>query len=224
MATCLAKDPDDRWQTARDLVRELKWVESGQSVEPAAVAALSRRPLISRGGWVLVGLLSIATAAAGIVVGRLRDAIPPAEAMRFAIPAPENLVFGGPPGGGSGTASQLAVSPDGRQVAFVAGSQGDFQIWLRPVGALAARRIPGTEEGAFPFWSPDSRTIGFFAGGKLRKVPIAGGPPTVLCDAPSGRGGTWSRDNVILFAPRQQERARACVQCGGVPARHQARS
>ena len=76
-----------------------------------------------------------------------------------------------------------------------------YQIWLRPVGALAARPIPGTEGGAFPFWSPDSRFIGFFAGGKLKKVPIAGGPPIVLCDAPAGRGGSWSRDNVILFAP-----------------------
>src|SRR5262245_3510041 len=62
-------------------------------------------------------------------------------------------------------------------------------------------RFPGTEGGTFPFWSPDSRFIGFFAGGKLKKVAIAGGPPTVLCDVPAGSGGSWSRDNVLLFAP-----------------------
>ena len=82
---------------------------------------------------------------------------------------------------------------------FVAGAA--YQIWLRPVAAQAATPIPGTEGGTFPFWSPDSRFIGFFAGGKLKKVQIAGGPPIVLCDAPFGRGGSWSRDNVIVFAP-----------------------
>ena len=100
-----------------------------------------------------------------------------------------------------GIATQVAVSPDGRNIVFVAGAPPAYQIWLRPVAALAARPIPGTEGGTFPFWSPDSRFIGFFAGGKLKKVAIAGGPPIVLCDAPAGRGGSWSRDNVILFAP-----------------------
>ena len=77
----------------------------------------------------------------------------------------------------------------------------DTEIWLRPVASLAAGPIPGTEDGIFPFWSPDSRFIGFFAAGKLKKIPIAGGPPMVLADATAGRGGSWSRDNVILFTP-----------------------
>ena len=73
-------------------------------------------------------------------------------------------------GGGTGIATQVAVSPDGRNIVFVAGAQSAYQIWLRPVAALAARPIPGTEGGTFPFWSPDSRFIGFFAAGKLKKV------------------------------------------------------
>ncbi len=93
------------------------------------------------------------------------------------------------------------MSPDGRNIAFVAGAQSAFQIYLRPIASPATRAIPGTEGGTFPFWSPDSRFIGFFADGKLKKVQLGGdGLPIVLCDAPFGRGGSWSRDNVILFA------------------------
>jgi eukaryotic-like serine/threonine-protein kinase len=89
--------------------------------------------------------------------------------------------------------------PDGRNIVFVAGTPAAYKIWLRVVAAVAATPIPGTDGGTFPFWSPDSRFIGFFAGGKLKKVQVTGGTPIVLCDAPGGRGGSWSRDNVILF-------------------------
>ena len=116
------------------------------------------------------------------------------------------------------------MSPDGRNIAFVAGAQAAYQIYLRPVASLAARAIPGTEGGTFPFWSPDSRFVGFFADGKLKKVAIAGGPAVVLCDAPFGRGGSWSRDNVILFAPGEianapgRETLWRVSSAGGVPA------
>ncbi len=93
------------------------------------------------------------------------------------------------------------MSPDGRNVVFVAGAETLSRSGFDRSPPWPRRPIPGTEGGAFPFWSPDSRFIGFFADGKLKKVQIAGGPPTVLCDAPAGRGGTWSRDNVIVFAP-----------------------
>ena len=81
---------------------------------------------------------------------------------------------------------------------FVAGAQSAFQIWLRPLAGGEARPIPGTEGGVFPFWSPDSQFVAFFAGGKLKKVAV-GGPPVELADMTSGRGGSWSRDNVIVF-------------------------
>ena len=110
------------------------------------------------------------------------------------------------------------MSPDGRHIVFVARAKAAYQIWLRPVATLAATPIQGTEGGTFPFWSPDSRSIGFFADGKLKKVQIAGGPPIVLADAPSGNGGSWSRDNVILFAPGPSQTGLLRVSsAGGAP-------
>jgi eukaryotic-like serine/threonine-protein kinase len=109
------------------------------------------------------------------------------------------MLFGGPAAGGTGTAAQVAVSPDGRNIVFVAGVQPKFQLWLRPVAGSEARPIQGTEGATFPFWSPDGRFIAFFAGDQLKRIAIDGGPPLVLSDAPAGRGGSWSRDNVIVF-------------------------
>ena len=85
------------------------------------------------------------------------------------------------------------------------------------VGTLAVRPIPGTESGVFPLWSPDSRFIGFFAAGKLKKVQVSGGPPIVLCDAPFARGGSWSRDDVILFTPSTNGPLYRVSSAGGVP-------
>ena len=152
-------------------------------------------------------LATIALIATAVIALRRADEVTPAAGpVQFTIAPPENTSFGGPPPGGTGVATQVAISPDGRNIVFVAGARPAYQIWLRPVAALAARPIPGTEGGTFPFWSPDSRFIGFFAGGKLKKVQIAGGPPIVLCDASAGNGGSWSRDNVILFAPGRRRR------------------
>ena len=111
----------------------------------------------------------------------------------------------------------MAVSPDGRNIAFVARAQSVYQIWLRPVGSLGATPLAGTEGGTFPFWSPDSRFVGFFAAGKLKKVAIDGGPPSVLCDAVGGRGGSWSRNNVILFAPMKPAGLLRVSSAGGTP-------
>src|SRR4029450_4858806 len=118
--------------------------------------------------------------------------------------AAPRLAFGAPLSPAAGVAAQVSVSPDGRYVVFVAGSsENAYRIWLRPVGTLIAAPIAGTEQGALPCLSPDSRFIAFFASGKLKKVAITGGPPTVLCDLNTrgiALGGTWSRDNVILFS------------------------
>ena len=153
-----------------------------------------------------------------VTVNRARPVTQSTAPVQFTIAPPDNTSFGGPPSGGTGTATQLAVSPDGRSVVFVARSQSVFQIWLRPLAAADATPIAGTEGGIFPFWSPDSRSIGFFAAGKLKKVPITGGPPVVLCDAPLGRGGSWNRDNVILFAPSSDGTGLMRVaSAGGVP-------
>jgi Tol biopolymer transport system component len=202
VSTCLQKDPDDRYQSARDLLRDLKWVASGSSESaPARPTAAARSS--SRLAWSVAGMLALALVVVAALVLRGRGGeTPTAEPAQFTIAPPENIRFGGPPAGGTGTATQLAVSPDGRYVVFVGGRQGAFQLWLRTLGTLAMTPIPGTEDAAFPFWSPDSRFIGFFASAKLKKVQVGGGgPPSVLCDvALRGTGGTWNRDNVIVFA------------------------
>ena len=155
----------------------------------------------SRIAWLVAALATIALIATAIVALRMSSTDTPApEVVQFTIAPPENTVFRGPAAGGTGTIAQLAVSPDGRNIAFVAGAQGEFQLWLRPVASADARAIEGTEGAAFPFWSHDSRFIAFFAGGKLKKVAIAGGPPIVVADAADGAGGgSWSHDNVIVF-------------------------
>ena len=95
----------------------------------------------------------------------------------------------------------LALSPDGQKLVFVADSEGQPRLWLRSLETGSARPLAGTDGAAYPFWSPDSRSIGFFAEGKLKRLDIAGGAPLTLADAQIGRGGTWNRDGVILFAP-----------------------
>ncbi len=98
--------------------------------------------------------------------------------------------------------ASLTVSPNGRSVTFaVKGADGRVSLWLRSIGDLAAHAIPGTEGAVFPFWSPDSRFLAFFAGGKLMKADLAGAPPLSVCDAPNGRSGSWNRDGVIIFSP-----------------------
>jgi eukaryotic-like serine/threonine-protein kinase len=170
----------------------------GAEAEEPAVSPL---PPSNRVPWLVAGVLAVALIAA-VVIALRRDGGPASAAgvAQFTIAPPEHASFGGPRLGGSGSATQLAVSPDGRHIAFVAGAPSAYQIWLRPVATLAATPIQGTEGGTFPFWSPDSRSVGFFAGGKLKIVQIAGGPPIVLAEAEFAMGGSWSRDNVILFA------------------------
>jgi eukaryotic-like serine/threonine-protein kinase len=205
VATCLAKDPDDRWQSARDLLRELTWASAvgppdGGLHVPDSGDRTWRPASAGPALWAIVGALVIALAASGALALRhLRETPSVAEPLQFTIPAPENSQFGGPLGGGSGVATQLAVSPDGRHVMFVARKDGTYGLWLRPIASLSARQLPGTEDASFPFWSPDSRYVAFFAGGKLKKAQISGGPPVILCDAAQGRGGTWNRDNIIVF-------------------------
>jgi serine/threonine protein kinase/Tol biopolymer transport system component len=193
---CLAKDPDDRIQTAHDVRLQLEWLRDAgsQTGLPAPVAA--RRKSRERLAWILaaVATLLLVVAAAFTLPPMLRRPVPP-PVMRFAITGPEGvtMTLDGP---------SAAISPDGQAVVFVAlDSSGAVRLWLRPIGGLAAQAIDGTDNATFPFWSPDSRQIGFFADGKLKKVALGGGSPEVLCEALDGRGGSWGRNGSILFAP-----------------------
>src|SRR6185295_7674298 len=112
-----------------------------------------------------------------------------------AILAPEKTTFRST-GDGAGP---VAVSPDGRAVAFVAADvSGASTLWVRALDSLAARSLPGTDSARYPFWSPDNQTLGFFADGKLKRIDVAGGPAIALCNSPDPRGGTWNADGVIL--------------------------
>ena len=162
-------------------------------------AGATRRHTHSPIPWAIAAVSAVAFLVTASMA--LRQDLPEPAVVEFVIPPPENASFGGPIGGGTGTATQLAISPDGRHIVFVAGASPDYRLWLRPVASQSMMPIAGTDGASFPFWSPDSQFIGFFAAGKLKKVPIGGGPAVTLCDAPSGRGGSWSRDNVILFSP-----------------------
>jgi len=193
VSRCLVKDPDRRWQSAWDLEGELQWIAEGGAA-PAPTRPVSRsRPW----AWAMAAVFFLATL--GFAIAYVRGTPEAAEPTRFSVFPPEKSAFNSiAPYGGP-----LAVSPDGRRLAFVAtGADGKDLIWVRRLEALAAQPLAGTDGATHHFWSADSRSLGFFAGGKLKAIEASGGPVQTLCDAPDGRGGTWSREGVILFALR----------------------
>ena len=208
--TCLAKDPDARFQTAHDLLLQLKWISEGGSAAGVPAPVVAHRRNRERTAWIAAAAFGVLFLAAAVVsVMHLREAPPVVEPIQFTIGSPEGSLF-------LGQAPQLAVSPDGRQIAFVASQQAVNVLWVRPIGTLLARPLAGTEGATYPFWSGDSRFIGFFAGGKLRKVQASGGPSVTLSDAASGRGGAWNTDNAIVFAPMSSGPLYRTTSAGGV--------
>jgi serine/threonine protein kinase/Tol biopolymer transport system component len=215
---CLAKDRKRRIADPSDALLE---IDDALRPSPVTTSSASRsthdRP--SRLPWVVATIAVILAAAVSVpAIRSLRGPSSPFGALEFDILSPENTRFGGPEAGGTGTATQLAVSPDGRQVVFIALIEGSYQLWVLSIGVRSARRLPDTDDAAFPFWSQDGRFIGFFAGGKLKKIAVAGGPPVTLCDAPAGRGGSWNRDNVVVFAASVGQGLMRVSSSGGAPA------
>jgi Tol biopolymer transport system component len=194
---CLAKEPKGRLRDIGDARLALAQTDG----EPANAEKASARRIHGAGWLVVSGLAALAAVAiaAAVLATRRPEGVP--AAVRFTIDPPPSATFATPEGGGTGIATQVAVSPDGRFITFVASDAAGARLWLRPIATAEASPLAGTEGGAFPFWSADSRHIGFFAAGKLKRIAAAGGPPIVVADAPAGRGGTWNRDNVIVFTP-----------------------
>jgi len=174
---CLGKDPEDRWQNARDMKLAL---ELGVDEPQGLVRAQSG----SRLGWIVAALSTI-LAATGLWLSWHRPETQE-RPLHFKIERPPGTEFVLGAGGG------IAISPDGRALAFVATSSGSPKLWIRQLDSTAARDLPGTEGARFPFWSPDSRSIGFFANGKLQLIDLEGGPAAILATAPNPRGATWS--------------------------------
>ena len=200
---CLAKDPDERWQNAYDIASELKWTgeASSQSIRiPAAKTKTVREKL-----WMIISalLLLIAIAIAYLYARRPEPTDSPL--VRFTIAPPKDSSFEG----------TIAVSPDGKKIAFVANST----LWVRQLDSTQAQPLTGTDDALYPFWSPDSRFIGYFGQGKLRKIDSSGGTPQILCDAPDGRGGSWGPKGVILFVPSSSAGLHSISADGGTPVR-----
>jgi eukaryotic-like serine/threonine-protein kinase len=145
----------------------------------------SKRSSISHAGWALFGLAALA-----LLWLSLHKAPPSAGSYRFSILPPDRTAF-----------EFFAISPDGRTLAFTATWKGNTMLWVRPLDSLEAKPLPGTEHASQPFWSPDSRTIGFFTNAKLKTIGITGGPTRDIADVVVGRGACWSRDGLIVFAP-----------------------
>jgi eukaryotic-like serine/threonine-protein kinase len=206
----LAKDPDDRWQSARDLLSQLKWIAESGSRAGTPVAAPPARRGRTVPAWIVSGIL--AALLAGVTTSalwKLTQVTPQAGVVRLMIVPPENQHVVAAP----------IISPDGRRIAFVATTpEGTSKLWLRPIDAMAPQPLPGTEDATYPFWSPDSRFIAFFASGQLKKIDVAGGSPQTICEATNGRGGAWNQAGVIIFSQRISAGLVRVSSAGGSPA------
>jgi Tol biopolymer transport system component len=213
LTTCLQKNPEERYLAAHDIKIELQWIATGRPA--AAVVAASPAPRSNRGerlGWAgaLVAAMVVGVAA-GLFFNRSSQSAQPVRTVaeppaRVAL----NLTgdFAGPP----------VLSPDGSSLAFSATSaDGKTAIWVRPMSVLEAHMVAGTDGAIFPFWSPDGRSLGFFADGKVKTVDLTGGSSLVLCDAPFGRGGAWGPNGVIVFTPGTQSPLMQVSAMGGTP-------
>jgi eukaryotic-like serine/threonine-protein kinase len=210
---CLAKDPDERFQTVHDLKLQLMWIVDGgsQAGVPAPVAA--RRKNRERGliaAVVLCGLLAAGGIAGTVIFSRRAESS--RKVVRAQIGAPEHYTFTS-----LNNSNHVTISPDGNSIAFVAEGEGKQFLFVRPLHATVAQPLAGTEGAYYPFWSPDSKFLGFFASGKLKKVEASGGVVQTLCDSPFGRGGSWNRDGVILFAPGIHDSIYRVPDGGGQP-------
>src|SRR5262249_23763689 len=202
--SCLAKDPDERWQTAHDVGLQLKWIAEGGSAAGVPAPIAMRRRSRERLAWA-----SFAVAAAGVAALSaallLRRTEPPA-VVKFTVPSgPAMLRVDSP-----------RISPDGRYIAVnAADSSGNTMLWLHAMGAMDFLPIPGTTNATRPSWSPDSRYVGFVADGKVKKVAVTGGPPQTICDAPTGSDGSWGTRGVIVFDGRSSDPIRRVSAAGG---------
>ena len=207
VARCLAKEPEERWQSAKDLRAELQWI--GTLRTEAAVSARSRRPV----EWLLgsaAGVILL-TIAAGLGLWLSPKSAEPD--LRVAINLPPGYQL-------DSVNSAVALSPDGTRLVFAAaGPEGPQRLWLRALNGQEPQALAGTEDATYPFWSPDGRHLGFFARRKLKTMELASGAVETLCDAPNGRGASWGSRGVIVFSPDYRSGLFSILASGGAPVR-----
>jgi eukaryotic-like serine/threonine-protein kinase len=189
---CLAKNPDERWQTMRDVKLELDWIAKGRTSTRASTLIRRRFRPREAAAW-LVALVAI-LAAPTLALWPFRST--PVEATRFIVSLPPGTTTAV-----SESRTRMALSPDGRRLAMVVAREGRQQIWIRSLDSVTAEPLASTEGGISPFWSPDSRFVGFFSPGEgaLKKVEVAGGPARTICKAGVDSVPTWGADGTILF-------------------------
>ncbi len=211
--TSLAKDPDDRFQTVHDLKLQLKWIAQASSSQLAAPAQVRARRAVQKRTLIVAAAVGWLLAAAWMAFflaarSKLEEARRPMSAAWLAPNGTEyaGAVFGAP-----------ALSPDGSKLAFLTSEGAKTKLWIRDVASGAVQAMGEIENPTFPFWSPDSKYLGFFSTGKLKKVALAGGPVQVLCDAPEGRGASWSPRGLIIFTPNIYESLYKVPEGGGTP-------
>jgi len=202
---CLAKDPNERIQSAHDVKLQLDWIAEGGA--EASALAPSRSPWRGKAALVSAGAALVALTILGTLA--LRGPSGDRDPVRFVMSIPPGQVsFGGP-----------RMSPDGRALAFVAtDSSGDWRVWLRPMGSLESHPIPGTEKAAIPFWSPDHKSVAFVANGKLQRVPVTGGAVVTLAEVGDTRvDGSWGASGTILLEGTRGDSMIAVPATGGIP-------
>ena len=205
---CLERDPARRLRDIGD---------AGILIDELAMPQTAGAPVSARGSrrlayltWALAGALL-----ASLVVLALAYRPPPASdlrAVRFSVQSPADISL--PTGTGQ---SSSILSPDGRHLVFAGVREGNVSLWLRDLDSLEARALPGAENAVYPFWSPDSRTIGFSVGGELKTIDVSGGPVRTLCAAPGGRGAAWNREGVIVFSSAALPGLYSVPAAGGQP-------
>ncbi len=196
--TCLTKDPDERVRTAHDVRLQLEGLAEGGSQSAIAAPAAARRTRSSLLPWAIAAAASLAAVALALVLALASRQTAPKNAILLSLLPPGSVTFGQ-------VSSNFSIAPDGRSVAFSAtDSSNTFGVWVRRFDSPEATRLTTSKAGAHIFWSPDSRSVGLLGAGQIMTVPVTGGSPATICDAPSPRGATWNQAGVIVFAPAVQ--------------------
>jgi serine/threonine protein kinase len=210
--TCLAKDPDERFQNAHDVKLQLEWIRDAGSQAGVPAPVATRRRSRERLAWSVATICGLAALAAGVLL--LRKTSPEVQVLRAEIAPASNTVFSLSPS----SPGPVVVSPDGRSLAWAAvGMDGNTRLWVRDLSGTESREIESSDAAAYPFWSPDSRYIGYFSEGKIKKVLATGGPSITIGEAENPKGGAWKTDGVILYAPAHNSGIFRITDEGGEP-------